>query len=56
MVSFDPTFREDIWFSREETVSAYEKSLRYSHVVSMSIDEVDALYGTISWIIFYLDI
>lgn len=46
MVSYDPTYREDIWFSREDALRAHERSLSYANVVSMSVDEVEVIYGS----------
>jgi Sugar kinases, ribokinase family len=45
-VSYDPTYREDIWLSVEDALRAYERSLSYANVVSLSMDEAEAIYGT----------
>ena len=45
-VSYDPTFRKDIWPSKNAAKEAFERSLKLSTLVSLSIDEVEVFYGT----------
>ena len=45
-VSYDPTFREDIWPSKNAAKEAFERSLKLSTIVSLSVDEMEAFYGT----------
>lgn len=45
-ISYDPTFREDIWPSRRHATEAFRKSLKLSTIVSLSIDEIIEFYNT----------
>lgn len=45
-ISYDPTFREDIWPSRVHAVEAFKKSLKLATIASLSIDEVIEFYNT----------
>lgn len=45
VVSYDPTYREDVWLSREKTVEAFRRSLKIATMLSMSIDEVEYFFG-----------
>ncbi|MCI4407694.1 MAG: carbohydrate kinase [Thermofilum sp.] len=49
LVSYDPTFREDIWFSKEDFLSKHDTALSHANIVSLSIDEIQAIYGTIDY-------
>lgn len=49
-ISYDPTFRKDIWPSREHAVEAFRKSLELSTIVSLSIDEVIEFYNTTDYV------
>ena len=48
-VSYDPTFREDIWPSKTAAREAFERSLKLSTIVSLSIDEMLEFYGTVDY-------
>lgn len=45
IVSYDPTFREDIWLSRENALNAFRRSLEIVTLLSMSIDEISYFFG-----------
>ena len=45
-VSYDPTFRENIWLSKNAAKEAFERSLKLSSIVSLSVDEMEEFYGT----------
>jgi len=49
LVSYDPTFREDIWFSKEDFLRKHDIALRHANIVSLSIDEIQAIYGSIDY-------
>jgi len=45
-VLFDYNLRWDVWSSREDLERTYEKALKHSDIISISIDELQELYGT----------
>jgi len=45
-VSYDPTFRDDIWHSKNAAKEAFERSLKLSSIVSLGVDEMEEFYGT----------
>lgn len=48
-VSYDPTFREDIWSSPESAITSFNRSLKLASVVSMSVEEAQFFFGEMDY-------
>jgi len=48
LVSFDPTYRSDVWSSVEETKEVYEQVLRKVDFLLLTLRECEVLFGTSS--------
>ncbi|MCD6195682.1 MAG: carbohydrate kinase [Staphylothermus sp.] len=44
VISYDPTYRSDIWLDPREAVMLHKEVLNYVNFISMSLDELEAFY------------
>lgn len=46
-ISYDPTFRKDIWMSLDKALEMHNECVKYTSFLSMGIDELKGLYGNV---------
>jgi len=49
VVSYDPTYRRDIWLSEDKAFEVYLESLKYTTFLTMSIDELYTFHKTTNY-------